>query len=704
MIRERKDLFVQFEQDDRFIIIYGKGVDDTYISEKYTEVTIEQVLWEQLHQKGYDRVVFYSPHRAIFYLDDRSAALCSSYPNNDSTGVNEGSWIKSDGPLGSTSVLPVNSHSTDNHHAFGDVHAIRFLDTILREQSPHKSAVVFVQAETIFRYFEDQRTIAGLIGDWSRLPAINQNLCILLFSVENYQNLVELAKEIPVPELRYFIHRHYVRTPNICNLVKIEGPGIKEIERLIIYLIKTYKLKVSKANYQRFCQWMVAENQQASQWIKRGRLIDKLNLKTAILRGWFSGHKVSTITALEKLDTLTGLVPIKKRIHELAAYAHQIQTYPHDHNIDDAPTFHMIFTGNPGTGKTTVARILGELFHELNILPRGHIIEVHASDLVADHVGGTTIKTNKVIDQALDGILFIDEAYALTETDRGGFGQEAIETLLTRMEDERNRFVVIAAGYPDKMTRFISSNPGLRRRFPLDNHIHFPDYSPDELIIILKQILGRRKIPLDPAIEPVLTDLVKSMVDQRDKNFGNAGEVRNLADSLSRRWAERIQNSEHPENSPLIIDDIPEEYRSFLPQPLPDIDQVLAELNSLVGLDEVKTSIYRLIQKIQLARMRQEQLGHSPNPFSTQHLVFSGNPGTGKTTIARIMGQLYKSLGILRLGHVIEVSRSDLVAGYVGQTALKTQEKIIAAVDGVLFNDEAYSLTEFGLNQKVSVH
>jgi SpoVK/Ycf46/Vps4 family AAA+-type ATPase len=570
------------------------------------------------------------------------------------------------------------------------------LDAALRDEGGPKTALVFVQAETIFNYFEDPRTLAGLIGEWSHLPAINPNVCILLFSIESYQGLLDLSKDLPVPELRNYIARQKSHSTNLYNLVQLGGPDIKEIERLIIYLVRINKIKVAKPDFQKLCRWMAAENIQASQWIKRGRMLDKLDIQSATQRGWFTSHKAGYQSAMEKLEALIGLAHIKRRIRELSAYSRQYIQGRDEQSLEDLPSLHMVFTGNPGTGKTTVARLIGELFHELDILARGHLVEVRASDLIADHVGGTALKTNEVINQALDGILFIDEAYALSEQERGGYGQEAIDTLLTRLEDERSRLVVIVAGYTEKMDRFLRSNPGLRRRFPADNVLNFPDYTPQELWTILRTVLRRRRIPTTPEVEHTLQEVIQGMYSKRDKTFGNAGEIRNLADALIRRRADRILAFDVPEKAPLTVQDIPEEYQSYLPRPVPDIEEVLQELDSLVGLKEVKSFIRRMVRKIQLEEIRRQKRSMEKLPASPQHLVFCGAPGTGKTTVARLMGKIYLSLNLLRKGHIVEVSRSDLVAGYVGQTALKTNEKILAALDGILFIDEAYSLNRGG--------
>jgi AAA+ superfamily predicted ATPase len=368
----------------------------------------------------------------------------------------------------------------------------------------------------------------------------------------------------------------------------------------------------------------------------------------------------------------------------------------------EKPTMHLTFLGNPGTGKTTIARLFGEILHEFGFLKKGHLVEVTYNDLVAEYVGGTTGKTEQVIQRAMDGILFIDEAYTLSESDRGRYGQEAIDTLLPHLENDRSRLVVILAGYPDKMKQFLTSNPGIQRRFPKNNHLVFPDFNPEELWQVLDRLLVRLRLPKGQEMDSALRLVIMGLYERRNHFFGNAGEMRNLAESLDRRRAARLVGENPDSESPLEIEDIPEEYRGFLPSSLPDVDELLGQLNLLVGLAEVKKYIHDLVFNHQYHHLRQSKDPTFTGTSTLKHLVFMGNPGTGKTTVARLVGKIYQSLGLLHKGHCVEVSRADLVAGFVGQTALKTSARILEALDGVLFIDEAYALSrntnqDFGL-------
>lgn len=239
----------------------------------------------------------------------------------------------------------------------------------------------------------------------------------------------------------------------------------------------------------------------------------------------------------EQLDSLIGLQGVKEEVKRLTNFI-RIQKQRDEAGLKTAGiSYHCVFTGNPGTGKTTVARIVAGIYKELGILKKGHLVETDRSGLVAEYVGQTAVKTNKVIDSALDGVLFIDEAYSLV----GGandFGSEAIATLLKRMEDNRDRLVVILAGYEDEMQGFIDSNPGLQSRF--NRYIHFEDYSADELFSIFKMYVKRNDYVLDAAADVALRQRLEKAVAEKNRNFGNARTVRNLFEKTLENQAMRL--------------------------------------------------------------------------------------------------------------------------------------------------------------------
>ncbi|MBI3465414.1 MAG: AAA family ATPase [Planctomycetes bacterium] len=243
--------------------------------------------------------------------------------------------------------------------------------------------------------------------------------------------------------------------------------------------------------------------------------------------------------ALAEMDALVGLDVIKREVRALINYLRLQRERQRLGLPATSLSLHMVFGGNPGTGKTTVARIVGRVFGALGILKRGHLIETDRSGLVAEYVGQTGPKTNKKVDEALDGILFIDEAYSLVaENGDDPFGAEAVQTLLKRSEDNRDRLVVILAGYTGPMDRLLHSNPGLSSRF--SRRLEFPDYTADELCSILESLCGQNHYSLDEAARCKVAAGFERAVAARDEHFGNGRLVRNVFEDAIRRMANRI--------------------------------------------------------------------------------------------------------------------------------------------------------------------
>ncbi|WP_285628744.1 right-handed parallel beta-helix repeat-containing protein [Kineosporia sp. NBRC 101677] len=400
---------------------------------------------------------------------------------------------------------------------------------------------------------------------------------------------------------------------------------------------------------------------------------------------------------LAKLQALVGLAGVKQQVSSLINLNLLARRRAEAGMAALPMSRHLIFAGPPGTGKTTVARLYGAVLAELGALRSGHLVEVARADLVAQIVGGTAIKTTETFNKALGGVLFVDEAYALSPNERGSgpdFGREAIDTLVKLMEDHRDDVVVIAAGYSSEMRQFLQSNPGLASRF--SRTIEFENYSDEELVTIVETMCADHDYQLAPGVNDALRLHFSRIV--KDEAFGNGRAARKTFEEMIDRQATRLAGLAEvsAEDLPLMTsEDVGIAAAPGAPGAFDDrLPGLLAQLHDMIGLATVKTEVAALVELISAMR-RREQAG-LPTPAISNHLVFAGPPGTGKTTVARLYGELLAALGVLPRGQLVEVSRGDLVGRFMGQTAQLTKDAFESARGGVLFIDEAYTLTQTG--------
>ena len=409
--------------------------------------------------------------------------------------------------------------------------------------------------------------------------------------------------------------------------------------------------------------------------------------------GESAASKESVEDVLAELDSLVGLEGVKAEVKRIVNLA-KVNEARRAQGLKVPPmTYHMVFTGNPGTGKTTVARIVARAFRALGIAKGGQLVETDRSGLVGRYAGETAVKTNAKVDEAIGGILFVDEAYQLANSDSDDYGKEAIATLLKRMEDDRDKLIVIAAGYTDEMRDFLDANSGLRSRF--SKTIEFADYTAKELAAIFRSMAKKNEFVLAADLDEGLDAAMAKLTVKRDRTFGNARFVRQLFEDATGRQANRLAESGNLDADALktlVLADLGLGERKTDVR-APTVDEVLAELDSLVGLKPVKDELRRLIATVRANKMREEK-GLENNVTMSYNFVFTGNPGTGKTTVARILGKAFRALGVLDRANFVETDRSGLVAKYEGQTAAKTNKLIDSAMGGILFIDEAYQLNQ----------
>ena len=392
---------------------------------------------------------------------------------------------------------------------------------------------------------------------------------------------------------------------------------------------------------------------------------------------------------LAKLNGLVGLAGVKKEISNLAAFLN-LQIRRGETNTFQGK--HYVFTGNPGTGKTTVSRIMADVFRTLGIVSRGQLVEADRAKLVAGYAGQTAIKTNQLIDSALGGVLFIDEAYTLKSNDQDSFGAEAIDTLLKRLEDDRGKFICIVAGYTDNMHDFIDTNPGLKSRFT--QTIHFDDYTPDELTQIFLNLAKAKNFTVDEETQGTIHRQFEQLYLRRDKNFGNAREARRIFDQAVEKQSQRLVsmmgNPDFKDEDMYRITSADLEIEPA--EKARPLDEVLNELDEFIGMRSVKNMIRRLAVQSMFMKQR-AAMGAGKVQQMSMNFILTGNPGTGKTSVARKMGEVLQAMDILPTSRVIEASRATLVGKYMGETPKIVNNMCDKAMGGILFIDEAYTLS-----------
>jgi SpoVK/Ycf46/Vps4 family AAA+-type ATPase len=417
------------------------------------------------------------------------------------------------------------------------------------------------------------------------------------------------------------------------------------------------------------------------------------------------GPEISVGEALDELEDMIGLEPVKRQVRSIAASIEAAHLRAQAGVPTEKPMRHFVFVGPSGTGKTTVARALAKIFYAFGLLPTAKVVEAHRADLVGEYLGATALKTNELVDSALGGVLFVDEAYGLVNAADGQpdrFGNEAVQALLKRAEDDREQLVIILAGYEQQMEEFLGSNPGLASRF--GTRVRFPGYRPAELLRIADYHTRGRDDRLDEEARSALVARFeevwrRGIVDE----LGNGRFVRSLAEAAARARDVRIVSGERPptaeelvtlgaEDVEVAFAEVTERYRGYAETPT--LEEALASLDAMIGLAPVKRQVREIAAQLRAAKMRREQGLVAQPPM--RHFVFVGPPGTGKTTVARVLGRVFSALGMLARPAVVEAQRADLVGEHLGSTAVKTNKLVDSALGGVLFVDEAYSLANAG--------
>lgn len=442
--------------------------------------------------------------------------------------------------------------------------------------------------------------------------------------------------------------------------------------------------------------------------VKRQRLRNATDdvLTYADIVGEDATEEISVDDIMKEFDSFVGMQSVKDAVRRIAKeIAVQKQLIEMGEAAEGLTKYNFILTGNPGTGKSTVARIFGKVFKALGVTSTDRVTEKVPKDIIGQFVNESDKKMDAAINEAMGGVLFLDEAYDLEPMDAAGQstsseGKKAVQLLMTRMENEAGKFVVICAGYPKEMATFMNSNPGLKRRF--SHTIHIEDYTADELLEIYERAAKAKKYNFSLADETVrmkALNMFRNMIAMKDDKFGNAGEAMKKVAETKTNINNRLMSIPPDQWTPEVLhtalaEDIPYEEPAKV-----SIDECLAELNALIGLGGVKDALTKLAHTINNEIESAKQENRRPE-IPLGHYLFLGNPGTGKTTVARLMGKILYSMGALPTPNVVEVGKSNLVGRYVGDTEAITSHVIDTAMGGILFIDEAYQLAsdQFGRN------
>lgn len=392
---------------------------------------------------------------------------------------------------------------------------------------------------------------------------------------------------------------------------------------------------------------------------------------------------------MHEFDKYVGVDEIKETMVGIVNSIKAFQKLHPDKNYELKD--HYLFLGNPGTGKTTMARVFADALSAMGILPSGQLVEVAPKDLKGQYMGHTGPKVDAVFDRAMGGVLFIDEAYDMWGGENDTFGNEAVTALIKNVEDRRGKLVVILAGYPHEMGIFATANPGIPSRFNIT--VNFRDYKGDELAEIGRRMIKAQGYSLDEKAEKAIGKFFEKMYVSRKKDFANAREVRNAVDKAIRAQNSRIQaEMKQPGYDPksefvMTMADFTGEHEN----PPMTVDEVIATLDDLIGMEDIKQEIRKLANVAMVNRMRMER-GLGAAALQPVNIILTGNPGTGKTTIAKRLGQVLHAAGVLPTEKVVEREAKSILSSYVNASGQNMDKAVDEAMGGVLFIDEAYNL------------
>lgn len=699
-----------------FSSIYGPGVKDDYVGPDLRRYGIWEILFLTFRSQGY-HVVFYSQDHARNFFSFRKDDLVELFGLRKSVSSNAsgGRYVANiASPFGgrrrraaANRQLPPDDTETysqiqeclnDTERAYFRIrNDIDIFETITRYISEYPDRkMVFVFNSAFADVYEHPENILPRLNNLK--TTFNSTNCqariVALYDTETFDSIFEDdAQEL----FRGAFFKDALvgadaPTGKGNQMYCIAGPGRDEYRNLLnrVRLLDGYAEFLDGRGIEeksvRLSQQVTRHGKEENAYVGETEMLNYYvkmqpsKLKEAI-------DNLNTERSMDRLRNMAGTEKLVKQVEDYIEALKDARNNPS--GVRFRP--HLVFSGNPGTGKTTVARLLADILREEGLLERGHLIEATVGDLEGEYVGQTRIKTQALCDRARGGVLFIDEAYGLMSGghgDHADYGKEAIEVLIQFMENSTDSLVILA-GYKSDMENLIKNgNQGFMRRFNgKESFIDFEDYDDEALYKIFKMQI--RGYETTPDFDDRIRRIISYMYIRRNARWGNAGEMEKLANTITgihrRRTKENV----------LDVEDIPEDKLRLISDDI-DKDAILADVNEMLGLAEVKERLKVLLLSTLGRRMEAQRLGQIDMKKPNLNFIFEGNPGTGKTTVASKMAKILHALGLIEDISYVEVDASNLINSGVGDTAKAVEQMFKDNSGKVIFIDEAYSLASHG--------
>ncbi|GHV40485.1 hypothetical protein FACS1894187_21470 [Synergistales bacterium] len=752
------------QTSNRIFLIYG-NLDDMFITPDLQKLSFRYLLNAHLKSLGFERIVYYSGAKNLgkFVLDDESARTAINKNKEPPSPHRSGRRILNPNAAASQAQTPSEPQPEPQLSApliYGQpkITPFEFLDDAraMMSSNEHRSAVVFAFMQDFLAERGVMQPYLELVSHlWDEYGADNRNICVFLaprLLAPDIARMFDRMENGETLKNKFFNSGGAGGQDSEINASVCMEIGLPNHDELA-FALESLRIigdgeggKLRKISFRHSAKKRIvsslfflsreadrAENGQGTLGAIYDTLTSSLsrsqsevvNITEKYIQRLYARYKsADEPDPLQKLRDTRGWESVYKRIAEIVKdYELKKQEYEREYGtteknngsfndrIDPAEAGgfryrapHFILRGNPGVGKTTVARLIGRIFYDAGILKKGITIEAKRDDLVDAYVGGTAPKTTRCVEKAVDGVLFVDDAYSLLEKGtEHNYPQEAIDTLVPILTNpDRYPFCMIMAGYPEPMDKLLEMNVGLRSRFSAANILTIEDYPPDLLRDIFVSVCEKRGLEFTddaPALD--LTLFFTNLYNQRNRaDFGNARDVVALAEEVTLKASLRIQENGNESEKRITKQDFGADAKFFEKRGASSIDEIYAELDSFVGLDFIK-DIFKNIRLEILDARDSERRGVRVEPYP-DHYIFAGNPGTGKTTVAKLLGRFYNMMGSLGGAETLFIDASDIIGSHYGDSKEKVTEKIQMAIDrnSVLYIDEAYQIIDSGYAQE----